>query len=112
MFDASLADDKELFDLIDQAEKEAPPVFHGNQYQSGVVDNVNNTTRPDGNTRQHALRKLRKDRPVQLCRVRRAIQPGQINIKVEMGKFFPFPLPRKGTDQLSTCVNLAKTVLC
>ena len=63
MFYASLADDKGLLDLIDQAEKEAPPVFHGNQHQGGAVDIVNRTTGPDGNTRQHALRKLRKDRP-------------------------------------------------
>jgi len=63
MFHASLADDEIILNLIDQAEKEAPPVFHGNQHQGGAVDNVNRTTGPDGNTRQHALRKLRKDRP-------------------------------------------------
>jgi hypothetical protein len=55
--------DEDAIDLIDKAEKEAPAVFYGNQYTGGVVNNVNDTTRPQGNTRQHALRKLRKDRP-------------------------------------------------
>jgi hypothetical protein len=52
-----------LLDLIDEAEKEAPAVFHGNRHTSGVVNIVNDTTRPQGNTRQHALRKLRTGRP-------------------------------------------------
>jgi hypothetical protein len=55
--------DEEAIDLIDKAEKEAPAVFHGNQYTSGVVSNGHNTTRPVGTTRQYALRKLRKGRP-------------------------------------------------
>jgi len=51
------ADDKEVLDLIDQAEQ-------GNQgKRTDLVDNVNEVARPTGNARQHALRKLRKDRP-------------------------------------------------
>ncbi len=52
-----------LLNLIDKAEEEAPAVFHGNQYTSGVVDIINDTTRPTGTSRQHALRRLRTGRP-------------------------------------------------
>ena len=62
MFHASLADDTKLFDLIDQAEQGK----HGGDHTSKAskLDNVKLATYPTGNTRQHALRKLRKDRPV------------------------------------------------
>jgi len=52
-----------LLNSIDEAEEEAPAVFHGNRYTSSAVDNVNSTRRPDGNSRQHALRRLRTSRP-------------------------------------------------
>ncbi len=43
--------------MIDQATK-------GRQgKRTDLVDNVNEVMRPNGNTRQHALRKLRKSRP-------------------------------------------------
>jgi hypothetical protein len=62
------ADDKEALDLIDGVEKNKDGNPTGaNQYKSGTVDNVNRTSRPDGNTRQHALRKLRKDRYEWCC---------------------------------------------
>jgi len=58
------AEDREALDLIDGVEKNPDGNPTGaNQYQSGTVDNVNRTSRPDGNTRQHALRKLRTGRP-------------------------------------------------
>jgi hypothetical protein len=55
------ADDKEVLDLIDQAEQGK----HGGDHTSAEskFDNVNVALRPTGNARQHALRKLRKDRP-------------------------------------------------
>jgi hypothetical protein len=52
-----------LLNLIDEAEKEAPAVFHGNRYTSSAVDNIHSTIRPAGTTRQRALRMLRTGRP-------------------------------------------------
>jgi hypothetical protein len=40
-----------------------------NQYQSGTVDNIHDSTRPDGTSRQAALRKLRRDAPALHARV-------------------------------------------
>ncbi len=40
-----------------------------NQYQSGTVDNINNSSRPNGTSKQAALRRLRKDAPEMLERV-------------------------------------------
>jgi len=51
------AEDDEAIDLIDQATK-------GQQgRRTDIVDNVNEVARPSGNTRQRALRQLRKSRP-------------------------------------------------
>jgi hypothetical protein len=51
------AEDKEAFDLIDQ-------VTQGKQGErTDLVNNVNEVVRPLGNTRQRALRQLRKSRP-------------------------------------------------
>jgi hypothetical protein len=53
-----------LLDLIDEAEKNKDGNPTGaNQYQSGTVSIVHSSTRPAGNTRQRALRKLRTGRP-------------------------------------------------
>jgi hypothetical protein len=53
-----------LLDLIDKAEtnKDGNPTG-ANQYQSGIVSNIHNSTRPVGTTRQYALRRLRTGRP-------------------------------------------------
>jgi hypothetical protein len=51
------AEDPEALDLLDRAVQNG---IGSNQHTEGV-DNVN--ARPDGNERQYALRKLRKDRP-------------------------------------------------
>ena len=63
---SSCRSDLEALDLIDQATQEEGGGDYGNQYTGALVDNVHegNETRPDGNSRQRALRKLRKDRPV------------------------------------------------
>ena len=52
-----------LLDLIDEAEqgKQGNPTG-ANQHQGGKGNNVT-LSKPEGNTRQRALRKLRKDRP-------------------------------------------------
>lgn len=57
-------DDARTLDLLDQALQESPGNPTGaNQYAGGTVDNINDSSRPDGTSRTYALRKLRKDRP-------------------------------------------------
>ncbi len=57
-----------MLDALDRVTQEKPGNATGNnQYSTdtGIVDNVHNTTResPTGNTASAALRRLRKDRP-------------------------------------------------
>ncbi len=57
------ADDTEVLDLIDRVVQGKHAGNGSNQYASANVDNVHISTRPTGNDRQRALRKLRKDSP-------------------------------------------------
>ncbi len=62
LVDRICADDPELINLIDQVKQRPRGGDNGNQYTGGNVDNINIAT-PDGNTKQSAIRRLRKDRP-------------------------------------------------
>ncbi len=55
------ADDTEVLDLIDRVVQGKHAGNGSNQYASANVDNVHISTRPTGNDRQRALRRLRKD---------------------------------------------------
>jgi hypothetical protein len=57
------ADETEVLDLIDRVVQGKHAGNGSNQYASANVDNVHISTRPTGNDRQRALRKLRKDSP-------------------------------------------------
>ncbi len=58
------ADDTEVLDLIDRVVQEKPGGDKKSPEYKIIVNNVNNdSTRPVGNNRQQALRKLRKDSP-------------------------------------------------
>ncbi len=57
------ADDTGVVDLLDIATQGKHAGNGSNQYASANVDNVHISTRPAGNDRQRALRKLRKDSP-------------------------------------------------
>lgn len=65
-----IRDDPEALSLFDQAVQGKPGNPSGaNQYQSGTVDNIHDSTRPTGTSAQAALRRLRKNRPDLLKRV-------------------------------------------
>ncbi len=106
--------DTDALNLIDEAEKEAPAVFHGNRYTSSAVSNIHSTSRPAGTTRQRALRMLRTGRPdLHACVITgECLQCGVWRVRLVVLLFQVFPEIPEKPDSLQRRLIVHKCASC